>query len=77
MDYTKIISKLIGPIEPVGETNTDDERFESLEQHCILIEELIMKVQYVANTCKNRQERSMKKAGQYAYKFLDRIGIEQ
>lgn len=78
MDYTKIITKLIGPIDPVGETNADDERFENLKEQCKLVQELIMRIQYVANSNKNRSERSMKRAGDYADLFLTKtIGIAE
>mgnify|MGYP001568997103 CR=1 FL=1 len=70
MDYTKIITKLIGSIDPVGETNTDNERFENLKAQCQLVDELILRIQYVANTNKNKHEHSMKRSGDYADLFL-------
>jgi hypothetical protein len=77
MDYTKIVTKLIGPIDPVGETNADEERFESLKSQCKLVEELIMRIQYVANSNKCRHEHSMKRAGDYADLFLTKtLGVE-
>jgi hypothetical protein len=76
MDYTKIITKLIGSIEPVGETNTDNERFENLKAQCKLVEELVMRIQYVANSNKDRHENSMKRASDYADLFLTKtLGI--
>lgn len=76
MDYTQIVTKLIGPIDPVGETNTDNERFESLKAQCQLVEELITRIQYIANTNKNRHESSMQRAGNYADLFLTKtLGI--
>ena len=70
MNYTQIVEKLIGPIDPVGVTETDNERFENLKAQCQLVDELIMRIQYVANTNINRPECSMKRAGEYAAKFL-------
>lgn len=77
MEYTKIVTKLIGPIDPVGETNADNERFENLKAQCRLVKELIMRIQYVANSNKNKQEHSMKRAGDYADVFLTTtLGIQ-
>lgn len=76
MDHTKVITKLIGPIEPVGETELDNERFENLKAQCKVVEDLIMRIQFVANTNKGKHEFSMKRAGEYADRFLiNTIGI--
>lgn len=76
MDHTQVVTKLIGPIAPVGETELDNERFENLKAQCEVVEALIMSIQYVANTCKNRHEFSVKRAGEYAERFLtNTIGI--
>lgn len=78
MDHTKVVTKLIGPIDPVGETDLDNERFENLKAQCQVVEELIMRIQHVANTCKGRHEFSVKRAGEYADRFLtNTIGITQ
>ena len=69
MDYYGIITKLIGEIEPAGETNIDEVRFENLEQMTFLVNRLIMDIQEVSQN-KNRVEYSMKRAGEYASKFL-------
>jgi hypothetical protein len=76
MTHLEIVNKLIGPIEPVGETETDQKRYENLKAQCELVESLIMNIQYVANSNKDRSEYSMKLAGQYADRFLtNTIGI--
>lgn len=76
MTHLEIVNKLIGPIEPVGQTETDQKRYENLKAQCELVESLIMNIQYVANSNKNRSEHSMKLAGQYADRFLtNTIGI--
>jgi hypothetical protein len=65
MTHLLIVNKLIGPIEPVGETTTDERRYENLKAQCELVEHLILDIQYVA-----------KRAGEYADKFLtNTIGI--
>jgi hypothetical protein len=76
MTHLVIVNKLIGPIEPVGETETDQKRYENLKAQCELVESLIMNIQYVANSNKDRSEYSMKLAGQYTDRFLtNTIGI--
>ena len=78
MTHLEIVNKLIGPIEPVGETTADDARYENLKAKCELAEQLILDIQYVANTSKGRSEHSMKRAGEYAERFLSNtIGITQ
>jgi hypothetical protein len=78
MDHIQVVIKLIGPIAPVGETELDSERFENLKAQCEVVEALIMGLQHVANTCKDRYEFSVKRAGEYANRFLENtIGIQQ
>lgn len=67
--------KLLGAVEPQGESNIDRERFENLVNTCNLIELLLRDIHYVAQE-KNRYESSIKKAGKYAYDFLQQIKEE-
>ena len=69
MDYYGIITKLIGSIEPIGESHTDESRYENLQQMTLLVNRLIIDIQEVSGY-KNRVEYSMKHAGEYATKFL-------
>lgn len=69
MTYTEITKKLIGEIRPVGETNTDKERFENLEAMCGLVQDLLGEIITVSLN-KDRQEHSLKKAGEYAHNFI-------
>lgn len=69
----KIIEKLNGKINPVGETNTDNERFENLENLCSMISTLLEKVEDVANENKDSYEFSRKRAFEYASNFLNNI----
>ena len=41
MTNTDVVKKLIGKINPIGETNTDNERFENLKAMCELVNNLI------------------------------------
>ena len=75
MEIIDIVRKLIGPVEPVGETNADDERFKNLESLTELVDRLVFDIDQVAMQ-KNRIEYSMKRAGLFADKFLADLGIE-
>ena len=54
---------------PVGETHTDTQRYENLEQMIELVDNLVFGLSEVA-TCADRHEASMAKAGQKARRFL-------
>lgn len=69
MDYTKIITKLIGPIGPIGETNADNDRFENLKEMCQLASNLFEQIKYVALK-KDSSEYSVKRAADFADKFI-------
>ncbi len=72
MDYYEIIKKLIGPINPVGETREDEKRLENLEYLIGVIELFVEDIEEVAKH-RNRVEYSMKKAGERAYKFRNTL----
>lgn len=74
MDHYEVIKKLIGPIEPIGETESDEKRFENLQDWIQLTETMLQDLQTVARENKNRREYSMKKAGEAAAKFLNQWG---
>lgn len=76
MDIHVIVKKLIGPIEPIGETLTDEYRFENLKIMTDLVDKLLSDISHVACN-KTRVEYSMKTAGEYASKFFDETGITQ
>lgn len=67
-----VAQKLIGPIDPVGETHTDEVRFNNLRNHIALVDALLWEINVVA-TNKDRKEHSMQKAGKRAAEFLARI----
>ncbi len=69
MDYYKIITKLIGPIDPVGESNEDDRRFARLGVTTALVEDLLTDIIRVAQES-GRPEASIRQAGKYAKQFL-------
>jgi hypothetical protein len=74
MKIYEVVVKLIGPIMPIGETNTDDERLENLKEMTNLVDRLIYDIGCVIHN-KNRPEYSMKKAGKFADDFFDSLGL--
>jgi inorganic pyrophosphatase len=77
MDYYEIVRKLIGNIEPVGETNEDDRRFENLKKITELTEKLIAEIANVESDYKSAYQYSMKRVSNYAGEFLNRLGIKE
>ena len=75
MTISEIVKKLIGSIDPIGETNQDEVRFENLKDLILLVDILISDINRVAMN-KGRVEYSMNKAGERASKFLDDLGIK-
>lgn len=77
MEIHDVVKKLIGKIEPIGETQEDERRFNNLKDMCDLVNKLVSDIDDVAFGNKNRHEHSMKNAGLYASKFLDDLGIKE
>jgi hypothetical protein len=76
MTNADVVKKLIGKIEPVGETNIDNERFENLKDMCELVEDLITEIDQMAYFNKDSKQFSVKRASEYASNFLTKkIGI--
>lgn len=76
MNIHEVITKLVGPIKPIGETQTDNDRFENLKIMIDLVDKLLSDIDEIIHY-KDRQEYSMKRAGEYADKAFDRFGIEE
>ncbi len=58
MNMYEIVVKLIGWINPVGETNTDNDRFENLKESVELINALVSDLVAVSN-CESDQRASL------------------
>ena len=76
MKIYDVVKKLVGEIEPIGETNTDNERFENLKNMTDLVDRLLSDIDSVAWRNKNRHEYSRSRAGKYADEFQTKMGIE-
>jgi hypothetical protein len=74
MTVYDVVKKLVGPIDPIGETNTDNTRFENLKALTMLVDRLVSDIDQVS-TEKDRNEYSVQRAGQFAEDFLGSLEI--
>lgn len=78
MELKDIVLRLVGPVDPVGETNTDNERIENLKALCELAEHLVCVIDEVAYRNKDSYEYSVKRSGEYAFNFINKnLGINE
>lgn len=76
MTHPEIVKKLIGNVNPAGDSSIDEQRFKNLEELCDLVGILVTEISHVAQN-RESYEVSVKKLGQYAYDFLvDNLGIK-
>ena len=72
-----VITKLIGSINPVGQTEVDEIRFKNLLVMTSTVELLIRDIDAVAYDNRNSKEFSVKRSANFASKFLkDDLGIK-
>jgi hypothetical protein len=69
MELNDVVDKLIGNVEPVGETHEDGKRLENLQSMVRLTDHLIERLMQVEKS-KNSYMASVKKAGIYANRYL-------
>lgn len=69
MEIYDVITKIIGNINPAGESHIDEKRFKNLQSHEDITYQLVDDLIYVVGY-KTRQEYSMKKMGLSAYRQL-------
>ena len=72
MEIYDVVKKLVGPIDPVGETNTDNKRFENLKTMTDLMYKLVGDIQYVSQSATS-QEHSVSRAGKHARGFFEEM----
>ena len=78
MTHLEIVQKLVGRIDPIGETNTDDVRFENLKVMCELVNDLVSEIYRVVFDNKEHFEYSRKRAADYAQDFMTKtLGISE
>lgn len=68
----QVVKKLIGNIEPYGDSNIDKERMKNLQEHYDVTESLVKDLIDVAKY-RNRPEASIKELGNEAYLELIEI----
>lgn len=76
IDVLAVVRKLIGPVDPVGETHTDNARFANLKNLAELVDALVDDLDRVAMN-HDRPEASMKRAGGFASAFMTILRNEE
>ncbi len=71
MDITEVVKKLIGNINPIGESNTDGKRLQNLEAMCIVCDNLTSEINEMVQRNKHSKEHSIKEAVRMGSKFLE------
>jgi len=69
MTIYEVVKKLIGSIEPYGDSDIDEKRSNNLDEHTELVFQLVVDLIETANF-KDRNEYSIKKLGETAYASL-------
>lgn len=75
MDMHEVVMKLIGPIDPVGESHADERSFENLKALTDLVDRLVGDIDRIASYCKSSGQFSVKRSGEHCDKFLTSLGI--
>ena len=70
-----VTKKILGNIDPVGETNEDEKRLENLEETIQLVDRLIYDI-FQVSLNKNSQYHSVKISSERAYKYLKSLKDE-
>lgn len=74
IDIYEVVKKIVGEIKPIGDSYTDEVRFENLQRMTELIGKLFDDVNDLVSY-KNQHQYSMKKSAEFADKFLS--GLER
>lgn len=77
MDLFRIVMKLIGPVNPVGDTNTDSDRLENLKELLELTDNLLTVIDRLAMQNKDSKECSVRKVGQLCDEWQVKMGISE
>lgn len=72
MEVHEIVLRLIGPVQPTGEHNTDQQRLENMRALTELTDRLLTEID-AATKSADRPEASMKAIGSHARNFLDDV----
>lgn len=77
MDVYEVVTKLIGPVNPVGCSQSDAVRLENVKVLTALVDSLLTDIDGIAMSYKDSHEHSVKLIGQHCSGFLDQIGIQE
>ena len=72
MELDEIVMKLVGPVQPVGESGTDGQRLKSIFELTNLVDRLLGELSMAAQ-CADRHECSMRMIGEHARDFLAEV----
>ena len=72
MELHEIVMKLVGPVQPSGDSRIDAARLANMETLIALADELIGEISLAAHSA-TRHEASMKAIGKRARRFLDEL----
>lgn len=70
MNNFDVVKKLVGPINPVGETHTDTKRHENLKQLVELSADILFELKDTVVDCEHCMEHSVKESGLIAKKHI-------
>lgn len=73
MTNTEVIKKLIGEINPVGESNEDERRLNNLHELCDVVENLLDEIHELSLKYEDDKRHSVKRISDKAYKFIQRM----
>ena len=72
MELYEIVMKLVGPVQPVGETNIDARRLENMKELTQLVDQLLGQIEN-ASRYADKAEASVKEIGQHARNFINEV----
>ena len=76
MDVYEVVKRLVGPINPLGETNADNIRFGNLKVLCELVNDLVSDIDEIGLHRRGRTGAGVKRAVEFSDNFLkNRLGI--
>lgn len=76
LEIDEILMRVLGEIEPWGETNIDTLRFKNVENYKVALEFIINKLSR-ASKFKDRREYSIQKIGKECFDILIEFGLEE
>ena len=72
-----IVYKIIGPIDPIGDSIIDSQRCKNLKDLIVLVDKLLSDIDYIAYSCKDAPQDSKARAAKIASDFFDRLEIQE